>query len=270
MKKFGYLPVFIAVLLILLTAFSGCGAENGAGETAGSAENDPPAVTDTDGTEETDGRTTGTGPETSDPRSIFDGAVFVGDSVTMGLRNYVVSERNDGQSCLGDAVFLTAGSMGYTNTIQEIGAPDAIHPRYNGEEMYIEDALALMNAEKVFIMLGMNDFCIYSVETGMGNAETLINRINEKNPGTEIYVESVTPVIRDRGDFNNANIDAFNAALKELCAKNGWMYIDIASVMKDPDGRFIGAYCSDPDDKGIHMTYEGCEVWVNCLYDYFR
>ena len=196
----------------------------------------------------------------------FDGAVFVGDSVTLGLRNYVTSERNKGHECLGKAKFLTEGSMGYTNTLPKIGTQNSIHPKYKGKEMYIEDALALLKAEKVFIMLGMNDFCIYSVKEGIGNAEKCINKIKEKNPGIDIYIESVTPALRDRGSFNNANIDKFNAALKKFCEENGCTYVDVASVMKNSNGALIKSYCSDPEGKGVHMTYEGCRAWVNYLY----
>ena len=136
--------------------------------------------------------------------------------------------------------------------------------------MYIEDALALMEPEKVFIMLGMNDFCIYAVEKGIGNAQTLIDRIKEKNPETDIYIESVTPVDRDRGDFNNENIDEFNAALKKFCKENDCTYVDVASVMKNADGALIKSYCSDPTEKGVHMTYAGCRAWVNYLNKTFN
>ncbi len=197
--------------------------------------------------------------------SFFDGAVFVGDSVTLGLRNYVTSERNKGRECLGKAKFLTEGSMGYSNTLPKIGTKDSIHPKYKGKEMYIEDALALIKAEKVFIMLGMNDFCIYSVKEGIGNAEKCINRIKGKNPDIDIYIESVTPALRDRGSFSNANIDKFNSALKKFCDENGYTYVDVASVMKDSKGALIKSYCSDPEGKGIHMTFEGCKAWVNYL-----
>lgn len=197
--------------------------------------------------------------------NFFDDAVFVGDSVTMGLRNFVTSERNKGHECLGKAKFLAEGSMGYSNTLPKIGTNDSIHPKYQGKEMYIEDALALLKAKKVFIMLGMNDFCIYPVNTGIGNAEKLINRIKEKNPGIDVYIESVTPALRNLGNFSNENIDKFNAGLKEFCKENNCTYVDIASVMKDSDGNFIRSYCSDPDGKGVHMTYEGCKAWVNYL-----
>ncbi len=267
--------------MLILLSFSGCGAgkeeapvnteENTASVAADektTAESEAESATEAEKTtenEETSEETTA-----AEPGNFFDGAVFVGDSVTMGLRNYVVSERNKGRECLGEAAFLTEGSMGYTNTVQPMGTVDSIHPRYKGEEMYIEDALALMEPEKVFIMLGMNDFCIYAVEKGIGNAQTLIDRIKEKNPETDIYIESVTPVDRDRGDFNNENIDEFNAALKKFCKENDCTYVDVASVMKNADGALIKSYCSDPAEKGVHMTFAGCRAWVNYLNKSFN
>ena len=43
----------------------------------------------------------------------FDDVVFVGDSVTQGLKNRAVSERNKGHSFLGSAQFLCAGSLNF-------------------------------------------------------------------------------------------------------------------------------------------------------------
>lgn len=97
----------------------------------------------------------------------------------------------------------------------------------------------------------------------------LINRIREKNPGIGIYIESVTPVNRDKGNFSNANMDKFNAALKKFCEENGCTYVDVASVMKNEDGAMIASYCSDPDGIGVHVTYEGCKAWVDYLNDVF-
>lgn len=303
MKRTGYISVFIAFLLVFLSLFSACDSKDEAKNVKTSKENNPSVsiseksntvseVKDGNATEPTEKITakskskteTKTEKETntkakaekekteksediSSPYSgkFFDNAVFVGDSVTLGLRNFVTSERNKGHECLGKAKFLTEGSMGYSNTLPKIGAVNSIHPKYKGKEMYIEDALALIKAEKVFIMLGMNDFCIYSVSEGIGNAEKCINKIKEKNPDMDIYIESVTPALRDRGSFSNANIDNFNAALKKFCEENGCTYVDVASVMKDSKGALIKSYCSDPEGKGVHMTYEGCRAWVDYL-----
>lgn len=296
MKKSKCIAAFVAILLIVLSFFSGCGSRSEAESIQGAIENAPSvgdamtgteAAADKDETTEADDKTAAEAepepepeaepePEISeeaealpapDPEDFFDDAVFVGDSVTLGLRNYVAFERNEGRACLGAAEFLPAGSMGYTNTLGDIGVSNTIHPRYQGKEMYIEDALALMEAKKAFIMLGMNDFSIYPEEDILENVEELINRINEKNPGIGIYIESVTPVNRDKGNFSNANMDKFNAALKKFCEENGCTYVDVASVMKNEDGALIASYCSDPDGIGVHVTYEGCKAWVDYLND---
>ena len=281
------MSAFIAILLAFLTLFYGCGSENTEENLKSTSENSSSVSTsekETEAPSDKDDNTTETTKKTEpesetkqkteeadgkesepDSDSFFDGAVFVGDSVTLGLRNFVTSERNRGNECLGKAKFLTAGSMGYTNTLPKVGTPNSIHPKYKGKEMTIEDALALMKAEKVFIMLGMNDFCIYSVEEGIGNVKKCINRIKDKNPETDIYIESVTPALRDKGSFNNANIDKFNKGLKTLCEENDITYVDIASAMKNSNGALTESYCSDPEGKGVHMSYEGCRAWIKYL-----
>lgn len=200
-------------------------------------------------------------------KEFFDDVVFVGDSVSLGLRNYVTNQRNKGAECLGKAQFLVAGSMGYGNSLGAIGSANSIHPKYQGKEIMIEDGVQKTGAKKVFIMLGLNDFCAYSVDTGMKNAEKLIGRIIEKNPDVKIYVQSVTPVIKakEHGRFNNQSIDAFNAALKILCNANGWTYVDVASSLKGADNCFKDEYCSDKDAQGVHMSYAGCKVWIDML-----
>lgn len=299
MKRVGYITAFIAFLLIFLSLSFGCSRKE-AKNIKITKENNPPvstsekteevSATENNNTTEivsktietqTASTTFGTKNSTiksesksgkdikeTNPsvyNSFFDDAVFVGDSVTLGLRNFVTSERNKGNECLGNAKFLTAGSMGYTNTLPQLGAKNSIHPRYMGREMYIEDAIALIKAKKVFIMLGMNDFCIYPTEEAIDNANKCINRIKGKNPGIKIYIESVTPALFDRGSFSNANIDKFNAAMKTLCEKNGYTYVDIASVMKDANGILISSYCGDAGAQGVHMSNEGCRAWVNYL-----
>ena len=200
-------------------------------------------------------------------KEFFDDVVFVGDSVSLGLRNYVTNQRNKGAECLGKAQFLVAGSMGYGNSLGAIGSANSIHPKYQGKEIMIEDGVQKTGAKKVFIMLGLNDFCAYSVDTGMKNAEKLIGRIIEKNPDVKIYVQSVTPVIKakEHGRFNNQSIDTFNAALKNLCNANGWTYVDVASSLKGADNCFKDEYCSDKDAQGVHMSYAGCKVWIDML-----
>ena len=205
-----------------------------------------------------------TAPKT-DP-AFFNDAVFVGDSVTMGLRNYTTAQRNKGKECLGTAQFLCFGSMSYTNTIGSVTA-ESMHPTYKGKKVRIEDGVQLCGAKKVFIMLGMNDFAAYSEKEWKQNIRTQLDRIRSKNPDVAIYLESVTPIMNgmEHGRFKNANIKTFNAYLQQLCDERGYTYVDIYHVLADENGYLKKAYCGDPGGMGIHMSPEGSAAWVQYL-----
>ena len=201
----------------------------------------------------------------------FKDSVFIGDSVTLSLKNYVTKQRNNNFDCLSNAEFLCSGSMSYYNATLGPDHKDAIHPKYKGETVLVEDGVKLIGAKRAFIMLGMNDYCLFPFDEDIENAETLINRIIEKNPDIEIYVQSVTPVTasKEHGKFNNENIDEFNVCLSEMCEKNGWTYLDINQNLKDENNCLNDDYCSDPESQGIHLKQEACEIWVNYLTSQF-
>ena len=71
------------------------------------------------------------------PDSYFDDAVFVGDSISLKLRNYVYKQRAGDPGFLGSAQFLTVGGLGSGNVQLPITA-DSLHPVYNGEKMMLE------------------------------------------------------------------------------------------------------------------------------------
>ncbi|MBQ6264371.1 MAG: hypothetical protein IJK60_02875 [Clostridia bacterium] len=203
--------------------------------------------------------------------AFFTDSVFIGDSVTLSLKNYVTKQRNNNFECLSNAEFLCNGSMSYYNSTLEPGQKDAIHPKYQGETVLVEDGVKKIGAKRAFIMLGMNDFCLFPFDEDIENAETLINRIIENNPEIEIYVQSVTPIIasKEHGKFTNENVDEFNACLIKMCKENGWNYIDINQNLKDENNCLNDDYCSDPESQGIHLKQEACEIWVNYLISQF-
>ena len=203
--------------------------------------------------------------------SFFDDAVFVGDSVTLGLKNIATSQRNAGKNYLGKAKFLCSGSLGYSNSAWDTSDPKSVHPKLNGKKVRVEDGVKTLGAKKLFIMLGMNDFAAYDHDVVIKKATALINKIIEKSPGIKVYVESVTPITADKqhGKFNNKNVDAFNAKLKAMCQKNGWTYVDINSQFKDENGNLHTSYCGDLNGMGIHMAKKGCDKWVDYLIKKF-
>lgn len=197
----------------------------------------------------------------------FDGAVFVGDSVSLKLRNYVTKARKKSPELLGDARFLTIGSFAARLALQEVG-PNSYHPRVNGVKMRVEDALVELGATKVYIMLGMNDIGITGVDGGVRDMMELIGRIREKSPEIEIYVQSATPRLRG-GPPTTRQLFEYDLALYEaVCEADDprLHFVDVAYVMRDENGKLPRDYCSDPDDLALHFTDAACRAWLDYLY----
>lgn len=299
MKKF--IKILVASLLCVMLAFSVCACGNTEGKTedttaasetstenetrqteSKSEESTQPA-TETEGTAQqatesaTTGNSTGAEMNSGDVNtpgavgssdnvavSYFDDVAFVGDSVSLKLSYYAAAT-----GCLGNAQFFTAGSLGAANALWTV-SDESVHPSYQGKKMLVEDCVAASGASKVYIMLGMNDIGLYGIDDTIKNYETLVNNIIEKSPEIQVVVQSMTPMTSTStilgSSLNNENIKIYNSRLSDLCAKKGWAFVDVASVMYDAQGVNLNReYCSDPDGLGVHFTEAGCEKWVEYL-----
>lgn len=198
--------------------------------------------------------------------SWFDDAVFVGDSVSLKLTGYVTKMRQSESDYLGKAQFLTAGSLGSGNALWDV-SDQSVHPLYQGTKMRLEDSVAACGAKKLYILLGMNDIGMYGVEDSIKNMETLLGLITEKSPGLQVFVQSATPIHKgnEKKVLNNANLVLYNQGLEEMCQRNGYAYVNIASVLTDAEGYLPDEYCSDISGMGMHFTDAACEIWVNYL-----
>ena len=192
----------------------------------------------------------------------FDDAVFVGDSITVMLDYYC-----EDTDALGKVEFFCAESLSYNNSQWDLDDPNAVHPTYRGETQLTEYCAELTESNKVFLMLGMNDIGTYGPEGTLDACKSLLKKIKSHTPDVEIYLQSVTPMMKEfeREGLTNADIDRFNALLKEYCTKSGYRYLDINSVMRDKDGALTPEYCSDPDVMGIHFTMDACALWADYL-----
>lgn len=197
------------------------------------------------------------------PASWFDDAVFVGDSITLKLQYYC--ENNP--SALGKAEFFCAGSLGYNNALWDIDDSNAVHPYYRGEVQLTENCAELTGANKVFIMLGMNDIGLYGVDGAEDGCKQLVDRIKSHTPDVKIYLESVTPILSafEYDGWNNTLIDKFNTWLKQYCDENGYKYMDINSIVRDENGALRSEYCSDPEAMGVHFSDAACAMWIDYL-----
>lgn len=200
------------------------------------------------------------------PQSYLDDAVFIGDSVSLKLKNYVTICRKTSADFFGKAKFLAAGSMGSGNALMPLSS-SSIHPLYNGKKALLEDSVKAMGAKKVYIMLGMNDIGLYGIDPAIANMTKLLDNIKAKSPNVVFYVQSATPMIKEHQlkALNNKNIATYDAKLSAMCKEKGYYFIDIAAAVSDKSGNLAKEYCSDPDDMGIHFTDKACQVWIDYI-----
>lgn len=198
----------------------------------------------------------------------FEDAVFIGDSVTLKLKNFVTKQRQSVPEYFGGGQFLTSGSLGSGNALWEVSSK-SVHPAYQGEKMLLEESIPLTGAKKIYMMLGINDIAVYGLEGAVENYKLLMNRILEAVPDTQFYIQSATPIVEgaETGSLTNENLEKYNLLLKEMCEERELRFVDVASVMKDENGYLIRDYCSDPDGMGIHLMDDACKLWLGYLLE---
>lgn len=196
--------------------------------------------------------------------SYFDDVVFIGDSISLKLTWYEAA-----MNVLGNAQFLTEGSLGSGNALWNVSAASR-HPKYNGEKMLLRESVPLTGAKKMYIMLGMNDIGVYGISGAVANLTTLINAIKQNAPDIQVFIQSMTPTTSTsylcRQKHTIENIVTYNRALLQACLDNGWYFVNVASAMYDEYGYLRMEYCSDPGNMGIHFSNAGCAAWVDYLY----
>lgn len=185
--------------------------------------------------------------------SLFDDAIFVGNSRTQGLFWY---------SDL-DATEYTYQGL----TVDSIHSAKVI--KQNGYNITIADAIKNNKDFKtVYIMMGTNELGWKVRPIFIERYEKIIDMILETNPTCTIYVQSILPVcerisVNDKV-FNMTNINEFNELIKDMCERKNITYIDITSILLDEHGYLPEEASSD----GIHLNKLYCRKWLKYLENY--
>lgn len=194
--------------------------------------------------------------------SFFDDAVFVGDSQGQAFYNCV--------SFYG--VMKGASHLCRNSYSIESAADDKMLLSWRGQSYVIEDAIEKTGANRVFIMLGINDVGHYRIDQMdylMGKWEVVIDRIQAKTPHVEICIQSQIPVWTggETKKVNNEKVRAYNQALEQLAAEKGCLYIDLAPYFVDSTGGLADPYTND---KFVHANAAGVDTWVKVLKAYTK
>ena len=198
-------------------------------------------------------------PATEDScKAYFENSAMVGDSITYALLHWEQATGN-----LGHPQFLCRGGISIFSLLDR---GKLLY--FRGQDTLLEDAVAASNLNAVFILLGQNDLGYMEVDETLRNMGKLMERVREKSPLVEIYLQSCLPVRGEDALHNNGNekLAAFNGVLKPFAQAKGYHYLNTAQYLENQIGSMAAEYCLDE----IHPNEAGCLAWMAglraCLY----
>lgn len=121
---------------------------------------------------------------------------------------------------------------------------------------------------KVFLMIGINDMAWGKTPSEIRDKiDEIITAIQTQSPETQIYLESVLPVIESKvPKCKNSAVAALDEDLVKLADKKKITYVDLASLLKGPDGQLNSEYTED----GLHLNGKGYIVWHGEIEKYLE
>ena len=199
--------------------------------------------------------------------AFFDDAVFVGDSLTVGLKTYAGRQRRTGV-CLDHAAFVAGEGVSVRSVRYGVTPEKEPCMSYRDKYVSIPKGIRQSGKSRVFLLLGTNDLAGLHLTDTLSYYVQLLDLIAEKCPDATVTVLSVPPVTRsfcDTRGFDIADWNRLNPALAEVCAARGLDFIDFSAQLSDDGGYLREDYSSDG---AMHLGAEGYAVWLSALYAY--
>jgi hypothetical protein len=202
--------------------------------------------------------------------SFFNNSVLIGDSMTASFSGYAATKRNENPMFFGDMRFIHASA--YTlDTAYHVEKGER-YPwlKYRGIDYSVSDLVQAMEVGTAYLLLGVDDIQIKSVEENMMQLDTIVRNIQEKSPQTKLVLITIPPVLESyaREQRHPENIhDEVNDALRAYCAENGLDYIELSDRVCGEDGYLRPEFCTD---NKFHFNKVGNAVWARAFREYAR
>lgn len=190
------------------------------------------------------------------------GTVFVGDSVTKGLADYVAWKRQTDPTYMQDVQFLAWRGLTVESALTTLDEA-AILP---AGAVNLAEKLRELDAKHVYLMLRFDTVKACAQEKYLVNLRLLIHLLKEANPQANFVVQTVPPGVEGRlGSPDDSQLFRYNLLLAKMCAEYDIPFADVASALRDDKGHLPLEWCIDPQMYGIHLNDAGCERWLNSL-----
>lgn len=179
--------------------------------------------------------------------------VFLGDSRTVAMVNYGFFNDDSALAQIGISHPAFASNKFMNNA---------------GKEYTMKSYLESHQAQVIYILLGVNGINDSSEDHYKNTFISLIDRVAELAPNSNIVLVSIGPV-DDNGRYKdyvqNALIEKYNDFLLEIAKEKHIFYLDIAEVLKGSDGQVKSEYNGGD---GLHYSGKGCEAIFNYIVEH--
>lgn len=261
------LPVLLAAaaLAVCLTGCSRAQTDatpSATSETAGAAATAAPAATPATSAEPVFAEVGTILPETADAgRSYVDETLFIGDSNTARYLLYA-NETGTAFTSLNNNIGVVSMGVGSITSLK--------CEKFKGSSaMYtVPDAVAMLKPKRIIICYGTNNLSGSSTDATNYIKTYLqgLQAIQTAWPYCDIIVSAIPPLDRQRENTNltMTQVDAYNAALVQMCEENGFKFLNSAEVLRDDATGWAKKDYTLSD--GVHLSKEA----VTAYFTYVR
>ena len=181
----------------------------------------------------------------SSDMSYFDDALFIGDSRTVGIRDY--------------------GTIKNADYFCDVGLTAAAAFDSPAEGVYLDSIIDAKQYGKIYIMLGINEVG-NDFEYTMTQYRALVDKVRAHQPDAIIYIMANLHVTASAETYsiNNEAINYLNSRMAELCDGKKVFYLDVNEVFDNEYGYLNDEYTSD----GVHVYAEHYAKWCEWLCDH--
>lgn len=261
------LPVLLAAaaLAVCLTGCSRAQTDatpSATSETAEAAATATPAATPATSAEPVCAEVGTILPETADAgRSYVDETLFIGDSNTARYLLYA-NETGTAFTSLNNNIGVVSMGVGSITSLK--------CEKFKGSSaMYtVPDAVAMLKPKRIIICYGTNNLSGSSTDATNYIKTYLqgLQAIQTAWPYCDIIVSAIPPLDRQRENTNltMTQVDAYNAALVQMCEENGFKFLNSAEVLRDDATGWAKKDYTLSD--GVHLSKEA----VTAYFTYVR
>jgi uncharacterized repeat protein (TIGR02543 family) len=261
------LPVLLAAaaLAVCLTGCSHAQTDatpSATSETAEAAATAAPAATPATSAEPVCAEVGTILPETADAgRSYVDETLFIGDSNTARYLLYA-NETGTAFTSLNNNIGVVSMGVGSITSLK--------CEKFKGSSvMYtVPDAVAMLKPKRIIICYGTNNLSGSSTDATNYIKTYLqgLQAIQTAWPYCDIIVSAIPPLDQQRENTNltMTQVDAYNAALVQMCEENGFKFLNSAEVLRDDATGWAKKDYTLSD--GVHLSKEA----VTAYFTYVR